>query len=52
VVCLGVLLFALWLAGFSISFLNIGALVVAFVLYALPFVAVSRMSRNPRSLRT
>lgn len=50
VVCLGLLLFALWIAGFAVAFVNIGALVVAFVLYALPFVAVSRMSRNPQSL--
>ena len=51
VVCLGVLLFALWSAGFSVAFVNVGALVVAFILYALPFVAVSQMSRNPQSLR-
>ena len=46
-VCLGVLLFALWTAGFSVAFVNMGALVVAFGLYALPFVTVSRISRNP-----
>jgi hypothetical protein len=47
-VCLGVLLFALWTAGFSVAFVNMGALVIAFVLYALPFVAVSQIFRNPQ----
>jgi hypothetical protein len=50
-VCLGVLLFAIWIAGFRVAFVNIGALLAAFVVYALPFVAVSRMSRSPQSLR-
>lgn len=47
-VCFGVLLFALSTAGFSVAYVNMGALLVAFVLYALPFVAISRILRNPQ----
>lgn len=47
-VCLGVLFFALWIAGFSAALVNWGAVVIALVLYALPFVAVSRIFRNPQ----
>ena len=38
--CIVVFLLALWSAGFSVAFLNVGALAVAFLLYAVPFLAV------------
>jgi hypothetical protein len=44
VVCGMVLMVALWAAGFSLDYLNILALSVAFILYALPFWIVFRFS--------
>ena len=38
--CLVVFLLAFWSAGFSVAFLNVGALAVAFLLYAVPFFVV------------
>jgi hypothetical protein len=48
VVCGMVLMVALWGAGFSFEYVNIPALLVAFILYALPFWAVFRFSAARR----
>jgi hypothetical protein len=45
-VCLAVFFFALWTAGYAVAFVNTVALMVAFVVYALPFVMLSRISRD------
>lgn len=51
VVCIMVLILALWSAGFSFAYVNIIALLVAFFLYAVPFWAVFRLSAtNHRGL--
>jgi hypothetical protein len=44
-VCVVLVILALWNAGFSIASLNIIALSIAFVLYALPFWAVLKIKR-------
>jgi hypothetical protein len=44
--CIVVFLLALWSAGFSVAFLNVGALVVVFLLYAVPFLAVFGFARK------
>jgi len=44
--CIVVFLLALWSAGFSVAFLNVGALAVAFLLYAVPFLAVLGLARK------
>src|SRR2546426_999735 len=44
--CILVFLLALWSAGFSVAFLNVGALAVAFLLYAVPFLAVFGFARK------
>jgi hypothetical protein len=46
VACIVVLAVALWSAGFSVAFLNVSALVVAVLLYAVPFLAVFRFARK------
>lgn len=40
-----VLLFALWGAGFSLSYLNLYAIATALLIYAAPFIATSRIKR-------
>jgi hypothetical protein len=46
VICLGLALFAFWVAGYSAEFVHLGALVTALVLYALPFMAAAALARN------
>ena len=49
VVCGLIFYFDLWGAGFSLAYLNVFALVVALILYAIPFWVVMRASAMPRS---
>ena len=51
VVCVMVLILALWSAGFSLADINIIALSVAFLLYAVPFWAVFRLTAG-REIRS
>jgi len=44
--CIMVFLLALWSAGFSVAFLNVGALAVAFLVYAVPFLSVFGFARK------
>ena len=44
--CIVVFLLALWSAGFSVAFVNVGALAVVFLLYAVPFLAVLGLARK------
>ena len=44
--CLVVFLLAFWSAGFSVAFLNVGALAVGFLLYAVPFLVVFWFARK------
>ena len=46
VACTVMLAFALWTAGFTVAYLNVSALVVAVLLYAVPFLAVFRFGRK------
>lgn len=49
VVCGLIFYIDLWGAGFSLAYLNVFALVVALILYAIPFWVVMRASAMPRS---
>ena len=51
VVCALVLLLALWGAGFSFAYLNVVALLVALLLYAVPFWATDRLAGNVSASR-
>ena len=44
--CIVMFLFALWSTGFSVAFVNVGALAVGFLLYAVPFLAVFWFARK------
>ena len=44
--CIVVFLLALWSAGFSVAFLDVDALAVAFLLYAAPFLAILGLARK------
>ena len=44
--CIVMFLLALWSAGFSVAFLNVGALAVGFLMYAVPFLAVFWFARK------
>jgi len=48
VTCAFVLVLALWSAGFSLQYLNAIALIVAFILYAVPFLAVLWLNRSSK----
>jgi len=49
VVCALVTLWALWGAGFNLKYFNLYALVVALVIYAIPFCLVKKITQLPTS---
>jgi hypothetical protein len=44
IACCAVSIIALWIAGFSPAYLSMGPLLVALVVYAVPFLAVWRLA--------
>jgi hypothetical protein len=46
-VCAMVIVLAIWASGLPFTSLEVGALIVSLFLYAIPFLVVFRLSRNP-----